>query len=224
MVFSGASGLARAAVPVDPVAAMRRTAPETPPVVPSAEALAAGRRALISRLAPGADVWVFGYGSLMWDPGFAHEAARPALLYGYHRALCIYSHRHRGTVQRPGLVLGLDRGGSCRGMAYRIAGAQAAATLGYLWDREMITGVYVPRRVRVRLARDQVVCWAFVANRRHAQYAGGMAPAAQAAFVLQGRGESGRCRDYLANTVRHLDALGIADGPLHRLMALVEAA
>ncbi len=204
---------------------MNRSARETlPPPIRSAAALAAGKRALLARLTPGADIWVFGYGSLMWDPGFVHEAAHQARLFGYHRALCIYSHRHRGTAKRQGLVLGLDRGGSCRGIAYRVAGARAAQTLGYLWDREMITGVYLPRRVEVRLPGGRVGCWTFVADRGHVQYAGGLAPAEQVGLILQGHGESGRCRDYLANTVRHLDQLGIADGPLHRLLALVEAA
>ena len=208
----------------DGAAVMRRKVRELPPPIRSAEALAAGKRALLARLTPGADTWVFGYGSLMWDPGFVHEAAHQALLHGYHRALCITSHRHRGTAKRPGLVLGLDRGGSCRGIAYRIAGARAAQTLGYLWDREMVTGVYLPRRVEVRLPAGRVGCWTFVADRGHVQYAGGLGPAAQVGLILQGHGESGRCRDYLANTVRHLDRLGIADGPLHRLLALVEAA
>ncbi len=202
---------------------MSRNDRELPPPL-SAEALAAGKRALLARLPPGADIWVFGYGSLMWDPGFGHEEAHQARLYGYHRALCITSHRHRGTPARPGLVLGLDRGGSCRGIAYRVAGARAAQTLGYLWDREMVTGVYLPRRVAVRLPRGRVGCWTFVADRGHVQYAGRLEPAEQVGLILQGHGESGRCRDYLANTVRHLDRLGIADGPLHRLLALVEVA
>ncbi|MFQ5954693.1 MAG: gamma-glutamylcyclotransferase [Kiloniellales bacterium] len=189
----------------------------------SSPAKAAGKRAILDMLAPGQDAWVFGYGSLMWDPGFAHEEVQPALLYAYHRAFCIYSHRYRGTPERPGLVLGLDCGGSCRGRAYRVAGDRAAETLEYLWDREMVSGVYLPRRVSVRLARGRVECWTFVADRNHVQYAGALGLEEQVGLILQGCGDNGRCRDYLANTVRHLDELGIEDGPLHRLMALVEA-
>ena len=207
----------------------RNRAPLDPlPPLPrlSAEALAAGKQEILDTLAPGQDVWVFGYGSLMWDPGVVHEEMQPALLHAYHRAFCIYSHRYRGTSQLPGLVLGLDRGGSCRGRAYRVAGAHAARTLAYLWDREMVSGVYVPRRVGVRLARGRgrgrVDCWTFVADRKHPQYAGALALEDQVGLILQGQGVSGPCRDYLANAVRHLDELGIADGPLHRLMALVE--
>jgi cation transport protein ChaC len=144
------------------------------------------------------------------------------MLHGYHRDFCIYSHRYRGTPQRPGLVLGLNRGGSCRGMAYRVHGRRAHDTLDYLWDREMVTGVYEPRRLKLRLAEGMVQSWTFVADRHHVQYAGGLDLQAKVALIVQGHGRNGACRDYLANTVRHLDELGIADGPLHRLLALVE--
>ena len=91
------------------------------------------------------DLWVFGYGSLMWRPGFPFLESLPGRLRGYHRSLCVLSHVHRGTPERPGLVLGLDRGGSCRGMAFRVAGPEAAATLAYLREREQVTAVYVER-------------------------------------------------------------------------------
>ena len=84
-----------------------------------------------------ADYWVFGYGSLMWDPGFPYDAALPGLLVGYHRQFCLYSYRYRGTRERPGLVLGLDRGGSCRGVVYRVPDDAVAATKAYLWEREL---------------------------------------------------------------------------------------
>ena len=103
-------------------------------------------------LANGSDLWLFGYGSLMWNPGFPHRVAEPALLHGWHRSFCIYSHRYRGTPERPGLVLGLDRGGSCRGMAFRVGAAHAAEALHYLWEREMVGGVYHMREVSVRTA------------------------------------------------------------------------
>ena len=94
---------------------------------------------------PGEDFWVFGYGSLMWHPGFPHVEVRLAVLHGYHRRFCVYSHRYRGTPERPGLVLGLDRGGSCRGLAFRVPAAESAEVIDYLYEREMITGVYIPR-------------------------------------------------------------------------------
>ena len=103
------------------------------------------------RPAPG-DLWVFGYGSLLWNPGFGFAEARAARLVGHHRALCITSHRYRGTVERPGLVLGLDRGGSCLGLAYRVDAADAAAVRDYLREREMVTGAYREGLRPVRLA------------------------------------------------------------------------
>ncbi len=119
--------------------------------------------------------WVFGYGSLMWDPGFPHEEARPATLFGYHRSFCVYSIRYRGTELRPGLVLGLDRGGSCVGVAYRIADADIAQARRYLWDREMLHNVYIPRMAPMRLLAgepDFVDAQTFVVDRAHRQYTG----------------------------------------------------
>lgn len=174
------------------------------------------------RLPETGDLWVFGYGSLMWRPGFAHRAHASGLLYGYHRALCMYSYRHRGTRDRPGLVLGLDRGGACRGIAYRIDRARAAEALDYLWEREMVSYTYVPRTVRVHLRDRTVSCRTFVVDRNSAQYAHGLSPEAAAAIIRGASGEGGHNRDYLASTVRHLDELGVPDGPLHRLHRIVD--
>lgn len=172
---------------------------------------------------PPHDFWVFAYGSLMWNPEFPYRSAVPARVLGYHRALCLYSTHYRGTAERPGLVLGLDRGGSCLGRAYRVAavdGLQAAATLD---RREMLGGVYDPRWVGVRFAdgrRDRA--YAYVVNRDNPHYAGRLDPEAAAALVLQGVGERGSCVDYLANTVGHMDQLGIADSALHDLLERVQ--
>ena len=171
-----------------------------------------------------AAIWIFGYGSLMWDPGFPYLAREPALLRGYHRALCVYSHQYRGTPERPGLVLGLDCGGSCRGIAYRITEGDATSVFAYLNEREMATYVYEERLVPVELAGGRHLrAHAYVADHRHPQYTGKLPIERVAELICQGHGARGACADYLANTVRHLDELGIKDGPLHALLRYVEA-
>ena len=172
-----------------------------------------------------AGFWVFGYGSLMWRPGFDYLEMHLATLYGYHRAFCIYSWRYRGTRARPGLVLGLDRGGSCRAPAYRVADDQADAVRRYLYDREMEYEVYRQLMCRVALEDGRrVAALCHVVNRSCAQYTGRLSEQRTAALIRQGRGTTGSSRDYLFNTVRHLDEMGLANGPLHRLEALVRAA
>jgi cation transport protein ChaC len=187
-------------------------ADETPPV----DALAVPQ--VKACLARNSDIWVFGYGSLMWNPGFPHAAAEPALLHGWHRSFCVYSRRYRGTPERPGLVLGLDRGGSCRGMVFRIAVTDVAEALGQLWEREMVGGVYDMRELPVRLrCGTGVKAHAFTVRRGHQSYAGRLTVEETARLILQGIGGRGHCREYLENTVRHLEQLGLVDGPLHRL-------
>jgi cation transport protein ChaC len=167
-----------------------------------------------------ADLWVFGYGSLMWRPGFDFLERRDARLVGAHRALCVYSFVHRGTPERPGLVLGLDRGGNCRGVAYRVAAAKRAETIDYLRAREQVTMVYreVWRDVLLggepeRRARALV----YVVDRGHSQYAGRLDIEQQLHFVRQGHGHSGANRDYVLATVGELEAQGFRDANLHRL-------
>ena len=118
-------------------------------------ALVAGRAALLRSLTPGEDIWVFAYGSLLWDPGFEFAEAAPAQLFGYHRQFCIHSWIYRGTERHPGLVLGLDRGGSCLGRAYRVRARDAGDVLGYLWDREMTSNVYMHRLLLARCRGPQ---------------------------------------------------------------------
>ncbi len=153
----------------------------------------------------------------MWNPGFAHDVVEPALLRGWHRSFCLYSHRYRGTPERPGLVLGLDRGGACRGMAIRIPAAEAPAAMAYLWEREMVGGVYDLRPVRVATAQGALSAHAFTVRRAHPGYAGRLTTDETARLILQGIGGRGHCREYLANTVRQLECLGHLDGPLHKL-------
>jgi glutathione-specific gamma-glutamylcyclotransferase len=171
------------------------------------------------------EFWLFAYGSLMWEPGFVHSEARPARVFGYHRALCLLSVINRGTPERPGLVLAMDRGGSCHGIAFRIAAAEAESTRRYLWQREMATGAYRPVLLTARLDRaERVKALTFVARPDHAQYYRAASPEQAARLVRQGRGARGTALDYLRNVVRHLDAIGIADGPLHRVLSAAEAA
>lgn len=161
------------------------------------------------------DLWVFGYGSLMWRPGFPYLEAHPALLRGWHRSLCVYSHHHRGTAARPGLVLGLDRGGACRGVAFRVAAGAADATRAYLIEREQVTLVYREIAARLRLddGRD-VRAMTFAVDRAHHQYAGMLPPDRQAELVRSAQGVSGRNVDYLENTLRHLQEIGVRDARL----------
>lgn len=165
------------------------------------------------------DLWIFAYGSLMWRPEFAYEERSRARLFGFHRALCIYSHHHRGTASRPGLVLGLDRGGSCVGLCFRIAAASRAATLDAVRRRELISGVYEEIAAPVRLAdgrRPSAV--AYVARRSHGQYAGVLDTAELARLVAQGHGTAGPNIDYVRSTAAHLIDLGISDDRLAAIL------
>lgn len=172
---------------------------------------------------PGGDLWVFGYGSLMWDPEFPYAQWEPALVYGYHRALCISSTRWRGTPARPGLVLGLDRGGACRGIAFRVAREDVTATLEALWAREMNRRVYHPRFLRARLPKRQVRALAFVADPLHTGYAGRLTVAETAVRVANCRGARGPNLAYLLRTIDHLAELGVRDHYLLRVLAAVRA-
>ena len=166
---------------------------------------------------PQGELWVFGYGSLMWDPCFAHDHASPALLRGYHRAFCVYSVRYRGTHDQPGLVLGLNHGGACRGIAFRVPAAQVAKAVDDLWAREMPRALYVPRSVRIALAGGTVSALAFVANTAHEHYIGDMAFDDTARIIAHRSGLRGSNHDYLHNTLQHLRALGVRDRALERL-------
>src|SRR5437016_1378702 len=173
------------------------------------------------------DLWVFGYGSLMWRPGFEFIEQAPARLIGEHRALCVYSFVHRGTPEKPGLVLGLDRGGACRGVAFRVAEKDRAATIAYLREREQVTSVYreVTRSVWLENeARQRVSALAYVVDRGHVQYAGRLSLAEQLRHVQQGHGRSGINRDYVLATVKAIEAAGFRDTQLHRLAAMLHDA
>jgi glutathione-specific gamma-glutamylcyclotransferase len=172
------------------------------------------------------DLWVFGYGSLMWRPGFEFIEQVPARLIGEHRALCVYSFDHRGTPEKPGLVLGLDRGGACRGIAFRVAAKHRDATVEYLRGREQTTHVYreVMRSVWLESeARPRVSALAYVVDRGHVQYAGRLSLTEQLHYVRQGHGRSGNNRDYVLSTVKSIEAQGFRDEQLHQLALLLHA-
>lgn len=172
------------------------------------------------------DFWVFGYGSLMWRPGFDFIESVPARLPGAHRALCVYSWVHRGTKERPGLVLGLDRGGACRGVAFRVRAKDRDSVVAYLRERELVTLVYreVLRPISL-LGRDShpVPALTYVIDRAHEQYAGILSPERLLTMVRAAQGKSGANTEYVLNTVGHLRALGIRDPVLERLADALSA-
>jgi cation transport protein ChaC len=158
------------------------------------------------------EFWVFGYGSLMWHPGFDFEEQQIAVAHGYHRALCIHSWVHRGTEHNPGLVLGLDRGGACKGAAFRIRADRRDDVIAYLRARELVTSVYLERLVPVRIADGRrATAVTYVVDRHHTQYAPALTIDDAARIVAHAVGKSGRNSDYVANTVAHLRTLHIRD-------------
>lgn len=168
------------------------------------------------------DFWVFGYGSLMWRPGFAHIETARARLHGYRRSLCIYSHVHRGTPDQPGLVLGLDSGGSCLGIAFRVPGEMSDEVMVYLREREMSNRVYHEKWLRLHLADGrEVQAVTYVADRTHIQYAGSLKAEDAAAIVASAQGESGANIDYVSNTIDHLRNMRVRDHALERVSGLI---
>ena len=167
------------------------------------------------------DFWVFGYGSLMWDPGFAFEDVRTARLDGYHRSFCIYSHHYRGTPEKPGLVLGLRSGGYCVGRAFLVAEKNGEDVLAYLHEREMTSYVYRPARLCIEVEGKPVEAQTYIADEQHPQYACGLSLEATARLILSGRGRRGPNVDYLENTVAHLEEMGVAEPELVELRDLV---
>jgi cation transport protein ChaC len=172
----------------------------------------------------GGSVWIFAYGSLLWEPVFEYVEAEPALLRGWHRSCCLYSFDYRGTPAQPGLVLGLDAGGSCRGIAFRLAPDGLAGSLERLWRREMtVPPVYDLRRLPIATKRGTLLALAFTVRRDRSDYAGRLPLDIAARLIAQASGRRGSCRDYLDKTLAHLAAHGIADVPLRRLADRVAA-
>ncbi|MCL4801386.1 MAG: gamma-glutamylcyclotransferase [Burkholderiales bacterium] len=171
----------------------------------------------------GGDVWVFGYGSLVWNPLFHYVERRRATLHGFHRRFCLWSVVGRGTPEAPGLVLGLDRGGCCHGVAYRLAAASAPEELRLLWCREMVTGAYVPRWLRARCDSGGFPALAFVVNRAHAGYAGRLPFETVVRAIAAASGLIGSSADYLRHTREGLARHGIRDPQLDAVHAAVAA-
>jgi cation transport protein ChaC len=170
------------------------------------------------------NLWVFGYGSLMWRPGFAYARQCKALLHGWRRSLCVFSHVHRGSPERPGLVLGLDRGGACPGVAFEVDAALREATIRYLREREQATSVYLERVAPVTLeCGDRILAVTYVADRLHGQYAGRLDRQAMLEYVRAGQGQSGANVEYVLETHDHLQALGVRDPDLQWLSARLRA-
>src|SRR5574341_394276 len=168
---------------------------------------------------PKGDLWVFGYGSLMWSPCFDYASRVPGRAHGYHRALCILSTRYRGTKSKPGLVMGLCRGGSCWGVAYRIDGPRLRRALARLWYREMPRRVYEPRLIPVRLQSGRTVyALAFIADPAHPAYVRELDLHGRARLVAQGIGVRGPCVDYIRNTLEHMHQVGVRDPHLERIL------
>jgi cation transport protein ChaC len=167
--------------------------------------------------------WVFGYGSLMWRPGFAFAERAGATLHGRRRAFCIYSVHHRGTYERPGLVLGLAPGGAVRGAAFRVAEADWSSVYAYLLEREQPTETYIEGRRAVRLADGRrVEALVFLSDLMHTQWAGHLSLDRQAELIAGARGLSGPNIDYLRDLVMHLREEGVRDQAMERLLVMVE--
>lgn len=171
------------------------------------------------------EFWVFGYGSLMWRPGFSFEDSQPATLRGFVRSFCIYSHYYRGTPKRPGLVLGLDpyEEAECRGVAFKISADQKEAVMAYLNERELCGYAYKAQTLALQLdCGKQVQAYTFIADQDHALYAGDLGLDKAASLIMQAEGNAGLNRDYLINSVRELEAHGYDDTHLHDLLKNVE--
>ena len=190
------------------------------PIRSDEELEASWRETLAAHPDPGGDVWVFGYGSLIWNPAIHYVEQRIARLHGYHRRFCLWTHLGRGTVERPGMMLGLEPGGSCVGMAFRIAAASVAEEIGIVWRREMFGDAYRARWRRLATGEGPVWAIAFLINPAHPRYARRPPEAEVVAALAHAAGPLGTTRAYLDNTVAHLAEYGIRDRPLARLQRL----
>jgi cation transport protein ChaC len=170
-----------------------------------------------------ADLYVFGYGSLIWNPAIEFVDKTPALIHGYHRRFCLKMVMGRGTPETPGLMLALDHGGACKGVAFRIAAPKIREELGLLWQREMYGGAYNARWVTLATEAGPIRAVTFVINRKHPRYLPELSVEQTAALIATGCGDLGTCREYLENTMAHLADLGLRDSGLERIARLLPA-
>ena len=191
-------------------------------VLPDAERVASLRAILDSAPTKG-DVWVFGYGSLIWNPAFHYVEKRTARIHGYHRRFCLWTHMGRGSAENPGLMLALENGGACRGVIFRIAEQAVETELDILWRREMFTGAYRPTWVSAHSAGERIPAITFVINRTNGRYAGRLSDETVVRHIATAAGPMGHCRDYLFETVAHLAELGIRDPHLDAMAEKVRA-
>jgi cation transport protein ChaC len=183
--------------------------------------IAADLERTLSRYPPGEDLWLFGYGSLMWNPAIHFAEKKAGEVRGWHRRFCLWLHGGRGSPESPGLMLGLERGGRCAGIVYRIPAAKARSELLLAWRRELFTRAYHSRWVSVQTADGPVAAVTFVVNRTHSHYAGRLDDAAVAAHLASATGALGSCAEYLAATLDALHSLGLRDRSLERLQHLI---
>jgi glutathione-specific gamma-glutamylcyclotransferase len=187
------------------------------------EELRASRERILAEHPAGEDLELFAYGSLIWNPAFHFRRREIARVHGFHRRFCLWTHLGRGTSERPGLMLGLDSGGSCRGVLYRIAAEDIEGELDIVWRREMVTGAYRPCWVTAHAASGRRRAVTFLINHAHERYAGRLEDEAVVEAVAHACGPLGACADYLFTTTAHLEQLGIADRSLRRLCRAVRA-
>ena len=167
------------------------------------------------------DVWIFGYGSLIWNPAIHFERKDIMTIYGFHRKFCLKTYLGRGNKEAPGLVLGLDHGGSCRGVAFKIPAKIAAHELEIIWRREMLSGSYIPRWLNGKIKGISVKALGFVVNKQEDRYVGDLTDIETATLISKANGFLGTCADYLINTSEHLENLGIPDKKLSHLVKLL---
>ena len=181
----------------------------------------ASKRTILAAIG-GGEVWLFGYGSLMWNPCIHFIDRQPATLFGYHRSFCLRTPTGRGSPDCPGLMLALKPGGSCRGIAYRVDPEVADHEFGVVWNREMVSGAYLARLVTIRTPAGPKRAATFVINRQHPRYVARIEVAEAAAMISRAQGWLGSCAEYLFSTVEHMDELGIGDSAMHELKRRVE--
>jgi cation transport protein ChaC len=201
------------------LATARRLMPPGTTLLSDAE-IEADLDATLASHAPASDIWLFGYGSLMWNPAIEFAERRAGMVHGWHRRFCLWLHMGRGSLDNPGLMLALDRGGRCAGMLFRIPAADARDELLLAWRRELFTNAYHSRWVTARTSDGPVRAVTFVANRTHRRYAGRLDEGLVAARLASAAGSLGSCATYLAETLTALRSIGLRDRALERLQRL----